>query len=563
MILVINGLLFLYFVFSKHYPFWLVFIHFLSIIYLLFLQIKKNRIKKFIIGYLKEILIGLVFFITALFLYLYKIDIITPGMWGDEVTVGRMAEKLLTLKDFTPYININFGHPTPLLYLTGLLIKLFGRSILTIRLVSVIFGAFSVAGLFVLLRIFFKRPVAIIVTTLFMFSYMQIIVTRFGYEISAGIFLQILSLIFLALAYLRKDKQYFILFGLAIGAGLFSYLAFRLVAVALVIISFLFIQYKDKKDRLTKYGLIVGSIFLVTITLSSYAINHPGEMLARTRSVSLFNQGFSQTEMIKEFSGSVSRIFGMFISVGDPNPRQNPAATTPFDNLTVILLIFSLLIVIRENKKFAGLFILLFLVNLMNDLLTVERIPEFHYYGLGHPNTLRIAGILPIIYFLIAYGFDWLIKQTDEKYRQGIILAITIVTIMIIFINFSRYYYQPFSFYNYEINGVRMLKIADYVNKLNPRQIFISPTFIKDDRFDYFINKKIILHEFNPTGNTFTPDSLPKSKTIIFDPKTNMGWAVSLTDNEKKFAPNFKLEFLTNPRNNIEAVIIHQVVDNP
>ena len=92
----------------------------------------KAVFKKRVFDYLA---IACIFFI-ALILYSYKADSITPGIQLDELTIAKAGEHILLQHEYTPFISINYGHPTPLLYFEGISIHLFGVSLFAIRFLA-------------------------------------------------------------------------------------------------------------------------------------------------------------------------------------------------------------------------------------------------------------------------------------------------------------------------------------------------------------------------------------------------------------------------------------------
>lgn len=195
-----------------------------------------------------DLTISSLLFVFALLLYLYRISEITPGMWGDEVSLGWMAQELSQLRTFTPFLAHNLGHPTPLIYLASLLISLFGKSIVSLRLTSVLFGSLSAVSFYFFLRLFFNRSLSFFGTILLITSYVLLVVTRFAYEMSAAIFFFICAAWALVQFSRHKSPKWAILFSLLIGAGIYTYLAFRAVAIVLLI-SGLAIILKEKTKK--------------------------------------------------------------------------------------------------------------------------------------------------------------------------------------------------------------------------------------------------------------------------------------------------------------------------
>lgn len=496
-------------------------------------------------------------FVLALVVRLNKLEVITPGMWGDEITVGKMAEQLWSMNRLTPFINVNYGHSTPLLYLTGLVINFWGRSMISIRLVSVVFGALSVGLLYVLLRLFFKPIIAGVATTMMLFSYAHIIISRFGYEMTAAMFFQILTVICLYLAYRTKKYPYYLAVGIGIGLGLFTYLGFRTIATALVVLSlFSLKQLPLWKQRLTSLGLIIVPMLIIISPLINYGIKHPGQLWKRARAISVFHQDLPRNEVIKELTGSTKRTLGMFWTTGDPNPRQNPAFTTMFDKLTVIIVFLGLVTLFKKNKRFLAASLLLAVIALMNDIFAIERIPEGHYYGLGHPNTLRVFAIIPIVYFWSAWGLKGIKAFCSKFDKQLYVLMFSIMAIIIISINWSWYFDQPISDFNYLVNGADKIKLVRLINQSQEKIVFASPSIIRDARVEYLVKKNIRLEPFILKEGEFSSDDLPQGGLILIDVKENPDYAQSLIDRSQELAPELMVMVEKDPWQRIEALVI-------
>ena len=135
-IVAFNAAIFFYCYLTQVYPIPLVVLNLISILILWRLSVRGLHLLSR--SNLQDIFIIVLILVVSVLIRLYKIEIITSGMWGDEITVGRVAERVLRSSQFIPFVSDNYGHATPLLYLTGLAIKIFGRSLTSIRLVSVI-----------------------------------------------------------------------------------------------------------------------------------------------------------------------------------------------------------------------------------------------------------------------------------------------------------------------------------------------------------------------------------------------------------------------------------------
>src|SRR3989338_4252234 len=163
-IFAVNFIFFFIFYFTQKFPTPLMLIHILTLIFLslwifnpkkIYIFIQKNRLDLVLIACL---------FLLAFIVRLYKVEVITPGMYGDEVTIAMAGEQVLSSREFVPFVDINYGHPTPLLYLEGIIINMLGRTLTAVRLPSILFGIMNVALFYIFLKLFFNRPIAFAVS---------------------------------------------------------------------------------------------------------------------------------------------------------------------------------------------------------------------------------------------------------------------------------------------------------------------------------------------------------------------------------------------------------------
>lgn len=510
--------------------------------------------------YYLDYLIMAAIFVLALGVRLYKIEVVTPGIWNDEIVVSQVSERLVERGEFVPFVEDNYGHPTPLLYLTGFVIKSFGRSLTSLRLVSVTFGALGIAIFYLLLRLFFAQNIAVLTSLVAVFTYSHLIVSRFAYEMTAAVFFQILTVIFIYLG-LKEKNNYLLLFsGLSLGAGLYTYLGFRSNALALITLVFLFIFFKEKislREKIVKVLLILTAVFIVTAPLLGYATRYPEQIWARTKSVSIFHQNLPKEEIIKEIKGSALRTFGMFFFTGDPNPRQNPSGRPMFDPITVGVAFVGLTALFFRKRQLFFLSLFLAIPTFANDIFSVEFFPEFHYYGTGHPNTLRISTFVPIFLFWFAWGLATVEFLATKIGKYVPIFITSLISLVIIYLNWGWYFNQPISRFNYVVNGVRVLKIVNFLNKNKPANVLLSKSFFEDPRVAYFLDKKIAPELFNPQEKE-TLEAVEENKLIIIDPQQNPNLAKELIGISQSRQINIDVRPLINPWREIEALIVYK-----
>lgn len=511
-----------------------------------------------------------ILFITAFSIYLYKIGVITPGIHLDEITVARASERVFSSSEYVPFVAVNYGHPTPLLYLTGLSIEWFGRTITAIRLPYVLFGVLSVIAFYILLRLFFNKTVSFFSSLLMMFSYPLIIVSRMAFEITPSLFFQIVTMISLYLVWKKNDLKYYVAVGLSLGAGLYTYIGFRTFALVILALGIFIAIKKTKhfKKALQKIGVLVIGMFIVAAPLFSYSFIHIGQIIERAKILSIFHQGLPSEEIVKELWGNGFRLTNLFLPTGswdnrlngDPDPRRNPSLTTTFDFATFLIFLIGIVFLFKRNKFLLLILLILSISPIFNDFLALERIPEGHYYGIGHPNTLRIAGIIPIVYFVIAFALNS-IKPFFEGMGKGIYTTVmALIAFFLIIVNWNLYFNQPISNYNYKFNGAIILNIVNLINRSPINEVYVSSDVTADARFEYLIHKDKKIHSFNPDNFENDLAIIKANKVTILNPTNYNDIAVKLANHVMaNYKDSIRIQVLNSYLNTTDAVIFTKV----
>jgi len=481
----------------------------ITIFFLSFIDLKS--IGRLVSLYRIDLVMSCLLIAASLGLYLYRLTEITPGAWGDEITLGYMTEDLAKLKTFTPFLTSNYGHPTPLIYISQIFISVMGKSLTSLRIVSVLFGALNVGIIYLFLRFYFKRLESLLGAFLFATSYVHVIVTRFAYEMSAAIFFLILSSYLLSLLHKTKKQIYVVFFGLSVAAGIYTYLAFR--PIALMLFSFGAISIlKEKQYRLRHFILLMTAVFIISVPLLSYSIHHSGDLNLRIKSLNVFSQELPVKEIVKELQGASYRTLTMFFFTGDPNPRQNPANTTPFDIVTSLLFLSGFLYLFIKKRSIFFVALTLTGIILATEIITLERIPEFHYYGLGHPNTLRISLLAPIVAFVSLWALKSVVDKSLNSSMQKVVMIF--IVLIICAININRYYHQKMNQWIYSTNFVVPLRIIEILNKQKPLIVHLSPSLNDNLHIKYLLDPSIkTIQTSKPVDCSF--NNIPLGLTYI------------------------------------------------
>ncbi len=579
----INLIIFAYFVTFRKYPPLIMSLHITTVALLWLMIFQKLHLLRIIKSKYKELLIIFLLFTLAFMIRMFQVEEITPGMYGDELTVAVFSLDLLKYPEWIPYDGTYphyYFHPTPLMYMTAHSINIIGNTLTAIRFPSILFGAFSVAVFYIFLRLFFNPVIAVLGASMMIFQYTHIVLSRLAYEPIPSLFFQILTLLFIFL-YI-KNKNIYNLAGIALslGGGLYTYLNFRPFAVVIFLFTMLFIFYSNR-EKFIRSAVFFVTVFLISIMplITSWILD-PAGFWGRTNEISIFNRNYTAEEFRKEIWGNFSRtvVYTFFQlpnpdpdappASGDPNPGKNPAAAPVFDIITMITAIFGFIYLFFYKRKIFLLMAILFIPPIVSDIFSSEVIPDFHYYGLGHPNALRVSGFILLILFAATAAMHWAYCRWEMKLKTEMVTLLVIPVIVVCFWNWHLYFNQRdiqpnFYLYNYKFNHGKTISAGKYLSSTDNKSIGIS-----DSLEDGFIN---YLTGYRKRVTAFR---LNEDSDLVAAIKKNDAVAVSVTDKSQglieglavgKYSQdelrNIKLKstFINNPLGGVELVIFEKI----
>ena len=406
----------------------------------------------------KLLLIFLVIFFIAVFLRLFNITNIPPGVNRDEASIGYTAYSLLnTGRDeygrMFPLSFESFGDWKLPLYIYTVVpfVSIFGLSELAVRLPSAIFGILSVALSFYLVKLLFKNNLLAFITMfLAAVSPWSIHLSRVESESNMAVFLILLGII-LFLKSLNSKNWLIIPSYISFALTYFTY-AGNHIFTTLLMISILHI-YRDKipKTKLSAIGftlfvLMSGFIFYHTLfaadktkisgisVFGDPSVVHAEIEIPRNEHISpqsVFARVthnkivFAGETIAKNYLNSFSPQF-LFIN-GGTNHAHN---IINFGNMYLIeapFLFLGLIYLIALKKgREKKLILLWFLIAPIAASITKDA-----------PHTNRMFSVFPILSLITSFGIFYLIT---EYFKKPILKKLFIATLMFLFlVNISLY----------------------------------------------------------------------------------------------------------------------------
>lgn len=179
------------------------------------------------------LLIGVL--LLALFMRVYRLDSIPSGLYLDEGDNGFLGLSLFG-QQFSPYTPAReSSNATMYFYFLGLVARLFGPSVLAMRLAAVTVGMLTVIAFYPLARLLFGWRVALVITFLLAVSRWHITFSRLLFEALPVPLFALLTAYFLLRGLKTNQRLSFALGGLAFGLGVHTYIGYRVFPAAIVL----------------------------------------------------------------------------------------------------------------------------------------------------------------------------------------------------------------------------------------------------------------------------------------------------------------------------------------
>jgi len=373
-------------------------------------------------------ILALLIFGAALFLRAYDIDNIPAGLYPDEAVNGIDALKANATEDYKLFYENNYGREGLFINLQAFTIKIFGNTIFGLKFWSILFGALTTFGVFLLAKELFKSTRAGLIASYFTaFSYWAINFSRIGFR--ANMVPLILTFTFYFLFRGLRTKKYFdfILSGLIFGLGVHTYIAFRVSPLVMVtLLAALIISYENFLKTYWRHILVFTIAMMITAApmLLDFFYFHPEHYASRTGGISVLNPDVNKGNLL----GTLVKTFGLSLAKynfwGDQNWRHN---YPPYPILNPLVGISFLIGLIYIIVKIVRLFWLRFVEKIRDEKLAIYifllawlivlLIPEFLAYE-GNPHALRAIGTIPVVFIIATIPVLWILARTKE-YGMG------------------------------------------------------------------------------------------------------------------------------------------------
>jgi hypothetical protein len=351
--------------------------------------------------FIHTLLVGVL--LLAVWFRVWQLNTIPPGLWFDEAYYAMDAVWLRQTQTWPIFLLGNNGREPLFSYLLAGATRVFGETAYTARWVTALLGTLAIPLTYRFIFTMFGRDsqarwLALLAAAGLAISFWAVLMNRSAYRAN------LLPLFVLIVSYFfwqgRQTGQwrYYLLAGIALGLSQYSYLSARLLPVAFGL--FMLIQtgigWQNSSVELKKawlgLGLMALASLLITIPLLLFFVDHPEAFWGRAGEVAV-KIGWSP-EALQRLLLHGWAAMRVFIDGQDPNWRHHLQGRPVLDVFNTLGFWPGLLIAFKRYRQPHYLFLLILLVVMWLPALLSD--PAFH--------TLRLSGILPAYYALVAVG---------------------------------------------------------------------------------------------------------------------------------------------------------------
>lgn len=367
----------------------------------------------------KELLIVLGVTAVAAWFRLYDIGRLPTGCWLDEAEYGLAAQRILHT-EWRP-IFIDWKHiqnPAFFIWQIAGSFKLFGETVIGIRLVTMITGILCVPIFYVLSRQMMGILPAFAGSFILASMRWHITMSRIGMWCIQTVLFEILAFLFLWRALRTRSLWNFAASGLFLGIGIHTYTASRLVVVVFVAFflyllvrqTWHFVRKTETYDNLTSpwsfkvfggvliTGLVSAAVVLPLVLSAGDAL---WKRAGQTNIYKFLPRGVTGLDIFLEpkFWTSVMKHVLMFHYVGDPNGRHNIPGWALLEPIVGTLFLLGVILALIRLWDSRGILALILLgVMLQAGIWSVP---------FEAPQALRSLGAIPAVVLLSALTVEY------------------------------------------------------------------------------------------------------------------------------------------------------------
>jgi 4-amino-4-deoxy-L-arabinose transferase-like glycosyltransferase len=341
-------------------------------------------------------LVGTLMILTlAVGLRVYRLDQVPPGIFIDETNSALDAIAIVQGSPASPFGTSWYETPTGYIYLQAAFIKLFGNSFLALKLPGLLAGALTVLGTICLGRLLFGESAGLLAGFLVAVAQWPLNLSRWGWNETFPPAAHLWATFLLLRGLHQRRSVEVALAGLILGLGMYTYLAIRLVVLAVA--GYLVVRLALERNFLrAHFGrlLLFGCLWAVTFApLAVTYFKNPFLFTNRSSEITIQRDIDAAGGKLDPLLENVRRHLLMFNVEGDHNPRLNVPARPMLDPIMGTLLVLAFVRALMSLPDQRVVLLLTWMVAAMLGGI-LSNLSE-------SPQAYRTFDVLPVLCLLI------------------------------------------------------------------------------------------------------------------------------------------------------------------
>lgn len=372
----------------------------------------------------RELVVLLLILAIAAGMRFYALDRTPPGLYPDEAVNGTDAQEALATGDFKLFYPNNNGREGLFINIQALAVNFLGNTPFALRSVSALMGVLTVLAVYLLARRMFDSwELAAMAAFLMATGFWHVNFSRIGFRAIMAPLTAAWGFYYLYKGIETHRLWHWGLAGLFFGLGFHTYIAFRVMPLAVILVLAAYWLALWQTFRHGKYAharhqmlggvfTMIAVILLVALPMAAHFYANPGDLFGRTAKVSVWEADRPLIQLAK----NTGLTLGMFVAHGDGNWRHNiagaPALFWPVAAFFAAGLLHTLWRAWRSLRTrghpgvVQTLLLAWFGVGLLPGILSNE----------GIPHALRVLTAAPAVYLIAAVGLHWLYVTLRKWY---------------------------------------------------------------------------------------------------------------------------------------------------
>lgn len=341
----------------------------------------------------------IIFSFSSFFIF-FQFNKIPKNISYDEIEFAQLALSL-DHRPYTPYSPIAFGHSTLYFYIILLSFKIFGVNNFALRLPAAIFGIANVIIFYLILKIIYKKnkilnsQFLILNSLILLTSRWYLNFTRFSFESTFLLFLELVSIYYLLRSIDKSNWWYLII------CGIFSGLAFNSYTSGRIFFFLPLILLVIKKVQIKAFLI---PFLIIVLPLSLYLVQKKD--LRVEQQLFLTNKKLNYKTKTEYLFRNLKSTILMFNLHGDMNGRHNYPGKPALNPILGIFFTIGLVIGLKNIKLFHNQFFLVYLL--------ISLVPTLLTNPVENPNMLRSFTAIPSIIYFIGVGILEILKKSKS-----------------------------------------------------------------------------------------------------------------------------------------------------